>query len=150
MALSADRKLDSRTTWPVEYGYLVAPGSIVYRGSIAAITAAFTIVPAGGPGAEVIVGISERQMNGTPPAQGAPVSGLQPTTPIYVKCRKGSFMLPFDAAPPASAIGTPVYAIDDQTVSLSNGAVGGGAATRLQCGVLEGFDQAGNPWVRMI
>ena len=149
MALAADRKLDHRQSLPVEYGYLVQSGAHVFRGSIVALCSDFTLIPAGTvgtPAAVAVVGISERQMVGGNPATGAPVSSLN--APVAIRCRKGSFQVPFDVAPPAAAIGAPVYAVDDQTVSLSNGAVGGGAATHLQCGTLEGFDELGNPWVK--
>ena len=144
MALTANRKLDEKLYPPVEYGYLVQSGAQVFRGSIAAICSDFTIIPAGSVGTPVavaIVGICERQMNNAPLAVGAPVSSLFGPGPV--RTRRGSFQLPFDAPPPASAIGTPVYAIDDQTVSLSSS-----AGAHLQCGVLEGFDEHGNPWVK--
>lgn len=150
MALSADRIVNHRQSIPVEYGYMVQAGAHVYRGSIVALCSDYTLIPAGSVGAPVavaIVGIAARQQIGGPPPVGAVQSSLNSQT--AVKCRKGSFQLPFDAPPPASAIGTPVYAIDDQTVSLSNGASGGGAATHLQVGVLEGFDERGNPWTKI-
>ena len=151
MALVADRKLDAREYPPVEYGYLVQANARVFRGSIVAICSDFTIIPAGSvgtPAAVAIVGIAERQLANVPGAQlpGGIQSSLN--APGAVRCRRGTFQVPFDALPPASAIGSPVYAVDDQTVSLSNGATGGGAATHLQCGTLEGFDQVGNPWVK--
>ena len=143
MALTADRKLDLREYPPVEYGYQVQVGARVFRGSIVAICSDFTLIPAGTvgtPAAVALVGIAERQEANTP-GVGIP-SSLN--APIAVRCRRGSFQLPFDVAPPASAINAPVYAVDDQTVSLSNN---GGA--RLQLGTLEGFDQNGNPWVKV-
>ena len=150
MALAADRKLDHRASYPSEYGYLVQSGAHVFRGSIVAICSDFTLIPAGTVGTPVavaVVGIAERQMTGGNPATGAPVSSLN--APVAVRCRRGPFLLPFDTPPPASAIGAAVYAVDDQTVSLSNGATGGGAATHLQLGTLEGFDERGNPWVKI-
>ena len=143
MALSADRKLDVRQAVPVEYGYPVQSGAKVYRGSIVALCSDLTLVPAGTvgtPAAVVIAGIAEQQMANMPNT--GIISSLN--TPVAVRCRRGSFQLPFDVTPPASAINTPVYAIDDQTVSLSSG---GGA--HLQIGVLEGFDERGNPWVKV-
>ncbi len=150
--LSADRKLDHRQSLPVEYGYYVQGGAHVFRGSIVALCSDFTLIPngaaqpAGSAPPVVIVGISERQMVGGNPSTGAPVSSLN--APVAIRCRRGSYQVPFDAPPPAAAINTPVFAIDDQTVSLSNGAVAGGPPAHLQCGVLEGFDELGNPWVK--
>ena len=63
---------------------------------------------------------------------------------MAVRCRRGTFKLPFDVPPGAASINAPVYAVDDQTVSLSSN---GGA--HLQCGLLEGFDEKGNPWVKI-
>ncbi len=140
MALSADRKLDVREKVPVEFGYYVGAGFIVYRGSIVAIRADFTIVPAGSAGALVNVGIAERMQSNLPPT--GFTSSLQ--APMAVRCRRGSWQLPFDVVPVAANIGAAVYAIDDQTVSLSSN-----SGAHLQCGVLEGFDERFNPWVRM-
>ena len=140
MALSADRKLDHREYGPVEYGYPVQSGFTVYRGSIVAICSDKTIIPAGAVGTPVAVacvGIAERQASNI--ANAGIINSLN--APGAVRCRRGSFQVPFDAAPPASAIGSPVYAIDDQTVTLTQGA-------HLQCGTLEGFDAVGNPWVK--
>ena len=95
----------------------------------------------GTPAAVVLVGIAERQMSNIPTA-GITSSLNAPGT--YIRCRRGSFALPFDVAPPAAAIGTPVYAVDDQTVSLSSN-----SGARLQLGVLEGFDEKLNPWVKV-
>jgi hypothetical protein len=143
MALSADRKLDYREYGTVEYGYLVQQGFTVFRGSIVAICSDKTIIPngaAGSPAAVAVVGIAERQASNITTA-GITSSLNNPAG--YVRCRRGSFQVPFDTAPPASAIGATVYAIDDQTVSLSSA-----SGAHLPCGVLEGFDQAGNPWTR--
>ena len=142
MALSADRKLDYREYGTVEYGYLVQANFTVFRGSIVAICSDKTIIPAGAtgsPAAVAIVGIAERQ------ASNITTTGIASSinNPGPVRCRRGSFQVPFDAAPPASAIGAVVYAVDDQTVSLSSA-----SGAHLACGTLEGFDQAGNPWVK--
>jgi hypothetical protein len=144
MALLADRKLDHRDHPPVEYGYSVQSGAQVWRGSIVAICSDFTLIPAGttgSPAAVAIVGIAEHQQS-NPVSPGIAFASLQ--GPQRIRCRRGSFKLPFDTAPPASAINTPVYAVDDQTVSLSSS-----SGARLQVGVLEGFDETGNPWVKI-
>ena len=140
MALSADRKLDVREKVPVEFGYYVGSGFVVYRGSIVQIRADFTIVPAGSAGGLVSVGIAERMQDNT--AYTGFTSSLR--QPMAVRCRRGSWQLPFDAAPGAASIGAAVYAIDDQTVSLSSN-----SGAHLQCGLLEGFDERGNPWVKI-
>jgi len=140
MALVADRALDrlatpSRTP---EFGGTVASGYTLYRGSIAVVCADGTLVPAGSantPSAMVaVLGIAEHQQINTAnfPGIGSFVGGG-----TSVKCERGSFALPFDAAPTWANFGAPVYAVDDQTVSLTQTPSGGSA--RLQVGVLIGF-----------
>jgi len=151
MALSADRALDRLATSPrtPEFGGTVAAGFTVYRGSIAVVCADGTIVPAGSvntPATMVaVLGIAEHQQINAAnfPGVGAFVGGSNP-----VKCEKGAWALPFDTAPTWANLNAPVYAIDDQTVSLTETPSGGSA--RLQVGTLIGFDfSTGTPYVEI-
>ncbi|GAB6968393.1 hypothetical protein JCM25156A_24310 [Komagataeibacter kakiaceti JCM 25156] len=53
--------------------------------------------------------------------------------------------MPFDTAPTWANVGATVYAIDDETVSLTETPEGGTA--RLQVGTLSGLDENGVPFV---
>ncbi|GAB0119474.1 hypothetical protein [Acidisoma sp. 7E03] len=142
MALAADRVLDFRAVAPHgRYGYAVQAGFKVYRGSIVALCGDKTIVPAGAaspnPAAVKVVGVASHQQDNTSGALPGAWSGSG-----LVEVYRGWIALPFDAAPAGTNIGAPVYAVDDQTVSLSSS-----SNTRLQVGVLDGFDELGNPIV---
>lgn len=140
--LTNDRPLQYKQATTPEFGYPVQAGSRVYRGGMVALCDDGTIVPAGtavptSPIAAVI-GIAEHiQDNSITPTLPAGLSGSN-----RVRVRRGCFPLPFDAAPPFSAINATVYAIDDQTVTLTQGA-------HLAVGKLVGFDENNNPWVQV-
>ncbi|MFT8422074.1 MAG: hypothetical protein ABF479_17425 [Gluconacetobacter sp.] len=150
MALTADRKLDRLATVPrtPEFGGVVAAGYALWRGSIAAVCADGTLVPAGAtgtPSAPVgVLGLAEHQQINTPnfPGMGQFVGGATP-----VKCEKGAWALPFDVAPSWANLNAPVYAVDDQTVSLTQ--TPEGASARLLVGTLIGFDLGGTPYVEI-
>lgn len=144
MALSADRKIDWRLSpRRIGFAYPVAAGYRVFRNSLVTILQNGTLVPAGTaspPSPAVRVeGLAEHMQDNTATGTMLPpeIAG-----PAPVLCNKGSFALPFDVAPTAAALGAPVYAIDDQTVSLSSN-----SGARLQAGVLDGFDTNGTPYV---
>ncbi|MBM9400374.1 hypothetical protein JUN65_02040 [Gluconacetobacter azotocaptans] len=144
--LASDRALGRLAVLPgPTFGHSVAAGFTVHRGSIVAVCQDSTIVPAGSTGTPsplvAIVGLSPRlQINtGTFPGVGENV-GPGPVTP-----EKGCWALPFDAAPTWANVGAPVYAIDDETVSLTETPEGGTA--RLQVGTLAGLDVDGTPYV---
>jgi hypothetical protein len=142
MALTADRLLQFRTSAPRQtYAYSVQAGFKIWRGSIVAICGDETIVPAGATGANPaivkIVGIASHQQDNTSSQVPSPWSGSAP-----VEIYRGVYQLPFDTAPTGANEGAAVYAIDDQTVSLSSS-----SGARLQVGTLDGFDELGNPYV---
>jgi len=148
MPLNADRTLVQKAA-PVgpEFGHSVAAGYVVYRGSICAVCSDGTIVPAGSaaPNGETlvaIVGLAQRMQNNLP---NQPVVGEQfGPGPVWVV--RGTWGLPFaDAAPTWANFGQPVYAVDDQSVSLTETPSGGTA--RLQVGTFAGLDLDGNPFV---
>lgn len=141
--LTADRALLRRVGWENEFAYQVQAGSKVFRGSIVALCLDLTIVPAGsantGAAQQAVAGVAAEFHDAT--GAGLPNEFAQPGR--YVACLRGLFLLPFDAAPTAAAIHQPVYALDDQTVTLSQGT----APAHLQVGTLFGFDERGQPWV---
>ena len=162
MALTKDRGLSEKAVpHAAEFGHAVAKGFRVFRGSIVALCADNTVVPAGSTGTpSPIVGISgiARQFKDNT-GKGGPLTGdAVGDHPIWIK--KGCYAIPFDAQPTAASIGQPVYAVDDETVSLSNGAVpppssggtaesssSGTSSARLQVGTLSGIDLDGTPFV---
>lgn len=150
MALTADRKLDRLATVPrtPEFGGLVATGYTLWRGSIVVVCADGTLVPAGATGTPsapvAVLGMAEHQQINTPnfPGMGRFVGGA-----TAVKCEKGAWALPFDANPTWANVNAPVYAVDDETVSLTQTPNGGSA--RLLVGTLIGFDLDGVPYVEI-
>jgi len=110
MALSANVKLVERFA-PGEFAYPVASGSHVYLGALVALTAANTLVPMGNANAVAFAGIADVERDNT-----------LGTDTRAVRCRKGTWAITVPNATPA-AIGAPVYAVDDGTVSLANPAV---------------------------
>lgn len=147
--LNADRALKTKLApRGVEFGGYVAAGFVLYRGSITAVCADGTLVPAGAVNTPsplaAILGIAQHQQINTAhfPAQGAFVGPKGP-----VNALRGVYALPFDAAPTWADKGKPVYAIDDETVSLTQTSSGGTA--RLQVGTLAGIDVDGTPYTEI-
>ncbi|GBQ19908.1 hypothetical protein AA12717_0391 [Gluconacetobacter sacchari DSM 12717] len=143
--LTDDRALDSMVCGHApEFAHPVASASRVYRGSVVAVCQDGTIVRAGtaAPPSPIVAieGIAQygQDNTGTSNVYGANSgAGLVPV-------RKGAWALPFDVAPTWANKGAPVYAVDDETVSLTQTPEGGDA--RLQVGVLTGIDSTGTPW----
>ncbi|WP_308719196.1 hypothetical protein [Komagataeibacter xylinus] len=146
--LSADRVLKYKMgPVAVEFAQPVAAGCSVFRGSITAVCQDGTLVQAGAaapPSPMVgILGIAQHQQINTAGAPG--------TDAFYgggtVRCRKGTWALPFDVAPTWADFDKPVYAVDDETVSLTQTPEGGTA--RLLVGTLCGLDADGTPYVEI-
>lgn len=160
MALTRDRGLpEKQVPHAAEFGHSVAAGFRVYRGSIVAVCQDGTIVPAGTTAATpspvvAIAGIA-RQLKDNTAIDSVVQGNSVGDHPISVK--KGCFSLPFDVVPTWGDVGKPVYAVDDETVSLSSGgtsaaaSTGSGSApapsTRLQVGTLAGLEPDGTPFV---
>ncbi|MXV35834.1 MULTISPECIES: hypothetical protein [unclassified Saccharibacter] len=167
MALTQDRALSEKLVpHGPEFGHPVAEGFRVYRGSLVAVCADGTIVPAGAtntPSAPVaIVGLARQFKDNS--AAGSMLNGdMVGSHPIWVK--KGCYALPFDTAPTWANLNQTVYAVDDETVSLNQSApppkaasasTGDNetastpsvpAASRLPVGTLVGFEPDGTPFV---
>jgi hypothetical protein len=106
-ALTSDRRTSERNG--VDFYFPVAAGTVIYSGSIVAMSGGFA-VPASAATGLVIVGRADEQVNNT----GADGD-------MWVRVRKGCFA--FDAStsnPPAlTNVGEPIYAEDDQTLTTS-------------------------------
>lgn len=147
--LAADRILSEKKVQPgPEFPHAVATGFRLYRGSISAVCADGTAVPAGSTGTPsalvAIVGVSSAQYDNTG------TSGAVPDvdTGGNAWIRKGCWALPFDVAPTWANVGAPVYAVDDETVTLTeNAGTEAAPVNRLQVGTLAGFEADGTPYV---
>ncbi|NLI28412.1 MAG: hypothetical protein GX413_13730 [Acetobacter sp.] len=145
MALEKDAVLlEKRVPHGPEFPHQVADGVKLYRGSIVVVCQDGSLVlpqtatPASP--AVAIVGLSDRQIDNSGSGLAPAIGDLPPCSP-----RKGCFAIPFDAAPTWADYGKAVYAVDDETVSLTQTPDGGSA--RLQVGTIAGFDEAGNAFV---
>lgn len=128
------RDLDIPQRMPVvgsSYGYGVKGGIRIFRKSIVGITAGKLAVPASTAGCVALIGLAENHVDNRDGADGA----------VPVNLLKGVFKMPFAAAVPAD-IGSPVYALDDQTLQLTN------ANGALRLGSIEAIDAEG-VWIRI-
>lgn len=141
MPLTQDRELDQHAALGgPEFGYPLAANVAIYRNALVGLCQDGTLVPAGTaePASPIVavIGVSPEQV--TTVANAPVFSGR--LTP-----RKGCWALPFDTAPGYADIGKPVYAVDDETVSLTETPASGSA--RLQVGTLSGLEADGTPFV---
>lgn len=143
--LSNDRALDRIPCGHgPEFALPVAGGARVFRGSIAVVCQDGTLVQAGAaaPASPIVAcaGIARHGQDNT----GASNTFSEQTGAGPVWCERGTWALPFDAAPTWADKNKPVYAVDDETVSLTETPEGG--AARIQVGTFAGLDAAGTPW----
>jgi hypothetical protein len=140
MALANDTLLTrrGRPQSGTEFGYLVAAGEIVYRGSLIGLNAAGnavrlqTIAPIGP--AVVAIGVADRQIDNRTSA----VVSSEHVTALH-----GTFGITVPSAT-VSNIHAPVYATDDSTTTLSST----GSPAPLQVGTLAGLEN-GQTYVTM-
>lgn len=150
MALNRDRALDEmKAAIGPEFGHATAVGFRVYRGSIVAVCQDGTILPAASanpPSPMVaIAGVCRDFRDNTGSAIVADMVGDEP-----VQVMRRTFALPFDVAPTWANVGAPVYAVDDETVTLTeNAGTEAAPVNRLQVGTLVGFDLSGTPYVKI-
>ena len=109
-----------------EFGYPIAPGEKVFRGSIIGLTAAGYVQRAQTAGTVVLLGLSSINYDNT----GSAVAG-----PIVV-AMKGTWGLVVPAATAANVQAT-VYATDDASCTLSSTT---GTIANLALGTLAGLD----------
>jgi hypothetical protein len=104
---------------------------IIYARTLVALTVDGYAVPAGHADAVVIAGISGHHADNT--------NGFDGDGEVRIEKRR-AFELAFDAPPAIADIGKPVYAIDNNTVSLSDA-----EGSRLKAGTLDGIER-GAAW----
>lgn len=99
------------------FGYPVAPGEWVWRGSIVGLNAACQLQRVQTAGTVVVVGLADRDYSNV---------GNSGPSSDYVQADRGWWNLPLAGVGPAN-INQPVYATDDNTLSLTpaTGAVAG-------------------------
>ena len=148
--LSADRTLRMKMgPRRAMFAGTAAVGFAIYRGAIAAVCTDGTLVPAASANTPspiaAILGIARHQQINTTnfPGVGAFVGSVTP-----VECETGCFALPFvETAPTWANKGQPVYAVDDESVSLTETPSGGTA--RLQVGTFAGLDADGTAYTEI-
>jgi hypothetical protein len=125
-ALTADNLLDRRGEEPVRnrFGYSVAAGEIVWRGSLIALNSAGNVVRVQTSGALVFLGVCNKQVDNR---NGSAVSTSR------VEGQKGTWGITVPSAT-FSNTGATVFAVDDGTVSLTN------SGSLLTVGTLAGTD----------
>ena len=112
------------------YGYPVLGGVQIFGRSIAAVTAALAMVPAGHADAVAVVGLAEERYDNRDGATGD----------LTGRAVKGVRKFPVAGAD-VTDVGATVYAADDATLQLTN------AGGELAAGTIDGVDADG-VWVR--
>jgi hypothetical protein len=114
------------------YAHPVAAGERLYAGSMAALNAAGYAVPAAASATLTIVGVVEGHADNS--------TGHDGDLLVFVKARL-AFKLASDGSIDRTHIGKAAYAVDDQTVSATNG-----GGTRPAAGTIRDVDASG-VWV---
>jgi hypothetical protein len=109
MALTAFNPVQRRgPPSPGSFGYQVAPGEQIWGGGLVGLNAAGYLQRAQTAGTQAIVGIANRDFNNTASAV---------ASSSWVMVDRGFWVLPVTGATPAG-IDQPVYAIDDNTLTM--------------------------------
>lgn len=150
MALNSDRIL-VRALGPrlLPFGLPCAASMTVFRGSIAIVFSDGTIAPAGTAtpsGLTVAPKVAGIAMHFQSNVANPPVISGQ-YGPGRVELDLGTYALPFDKVPTWDKLGSQVYAVDDETVSLTQTPSGGSARTLV--GTFVGLDETGTPFVTL-
>lgn len=112
MALTQGTKVDRRgPPWPGEYGYYVAPGEQIWRGSLCGLNAAGQLVRWQTPTAVAFAGIAMSDYSNV---------GNAAASPERVAVARGIWAIPVPSVAPANLNAT-VYAVDDNTLTLTVG-----------------------------
>ncbi len=136
-ALTGDRPLVKRHFG--DRNFPVAGNVCLYENAMVALTTGGLLRPAGLAGTDVVVGVAKRRYDnrgGAPNAISAEVES-DSVRPMFNSAGGDTITL--------TDIGKPCYAVDDQTVALTDG--GGGA--RAQAGIIHQVTEAG-VWVRFV
>ncbi|MBF6569071.1 MAG: hypothetical protein IVW54_09360 [Candidatus Binataceae bacterium] len=119
--------------------YPVEANTVVYLGSMVALNGAGNAVPASSTPGLKIVGRAERVHNGIPGQNAVNTGGV--AGGISIVCRRGVFMYAVNDSSIAQAqIGSPAFAVDDNSVSASDG-----SASSVVAATAFTFPVAGTP-----
>jgi predicted RecA/RadA family phage recombinase len=127
--MTATNDLNYREREGGAYGYAVLAGQKIFGRAVVGITAAKAAVPAGHANAVKLIGLAEERADNTNGATGD----------VYVRVKKGVFLIPLAAA--VSDIGAAVYASADDTFTLTAGSL-------LQIGTVHAVDADGT-WLKI-
>ncbi len=121
--------------------YPVEANTVIYLGGMVALNTAGNAVPASGTSGLQIVGRAERVYNGIPGENANNLGGAAGA--ISIVCRRGVFMYAdADNSIAAAQVGAPAFAVDDNSVSASDGS----AATAVAATAFT-FPATGSPQV---
>ncbi|WP_278368070.1 hypothetical protein [Acetobacter orientalis] len=146
MALTKDRVIpEKKVSHGPEFPLLLANGFRVFRGSIAVVCQDGTVVPAGtaAPPSPAVAGAGVARHAQDNTGTSSVIGGQTGPGPLW--CEKGCFGVPFDATPTWADVNKDVYAVDDETVSLTETPASGTA--RIKVGTLSGIDADGTAYV---
>ena len=131
MALSADASYPRRglAANGTNFGYPVAPGETVYRGSLCLVNATGQLQRLQTAGGVAFAGMAEAQLNN---------AGNAAASSTIVTALRGTFGIPVPSAT-VSNIGASVYATDDGTFQLTAPGTGYTAAIGTIVGVENGL-----------
>lgn len=129
--MTAIKDIESPSRSDDRYGFPVYAGIKHFGRSIVALNAAGQSIPAGHADEVCLMGLAETHTDNTTGATGDKT----------VQCLRGVRRYPVAAATQAD-INSPVYALDDNTLQLTN------AGGELQLGVLAAIDADGT-WIRI-
>jgi hypothetical protein len=122
----------------------VAAATAIWEGGMVALSgagAAAIAAPASANAALKVVGVAQADANNLTGAAGA----------MTVDAKIGVFLMNNSPTDPVALgdVGSPVYAVDDNTVSKT-GAPASGSPTQPQAGFLWNIDPSGGVWVRFL
>lgn len=135
MVLTASRKVPEKEG--SRFNYPVAASAVIYKGALVAINTAGDLVPATASATLRVVGVARDTADNTGGAAGA------------IRCEVKTGIFRFnnstagEAVTEALALSHPVYAVDDETVSLTDN-----AGVRPIAGICTSVDSSG-VWVRV-
>ena len=109
------------------FGYQVAPGEQVWRGSIVALNGAGTLQRVQTAGSVAVVGLAAVDYSNV---------GNSAASPDYVQVDRGWWNLPLPGTPGAANVNQPVYATDDNTVTFTPPVAGIAGATNTGNGTI--------------
>lgn len=128
MALTADAPLIRRgQRTPGDFGYPVAPGEKVFKGSLLALNANGQVQRAQTAGGVVIVGVADRTLDN---------SGNAGASTEYVIAQRGIWGGIAITGEAFNKVGSAVYATDDGALNVTN------SGSLLTAGTISGYDVA--------